>query len=99
MTATVQEICALASITAATCTATVKATADGTSKTTSTSTVLSGSHYYRFDVEITAGAEKTMNPTATCGSKKGTAASLNSGMIAMWALTGVIGVASIITMF
>jgi hypothetical protein len=60
---------------------------------------LSGSHYYRFDVEITAGAEKTANPTATCGSGgKGAASSLNSKMMAMWALAGVIGVTSVLSM-
>jgi hypothetical protein len=56
--ATLQDICALASTTAATCTATVKVSASGTSTSTVTVSTAASIDYRRFDVTITAGAEK-----------------------------------------
>ncbi|KAE9369692.1 hypothetical protein N431DRAFT_413964 [Stipitochalara longipes BDJ] len=97
VTGTVQETCSLAGTTAAACTGTLKATAESSTVSTSTVETLSGSDYYRFNVEITGGSEKTANPTATCRAK-GAATSLNTKKMAMWALAGVIGVAGIQTM-
>lgn len=89
---TVEETCTLAGITAATCTATVKATVGTTSSAATTAATMTGATYYRFDVAITGGAEKTVNPTATCVAKKGAAASFNTKHVMTWALAGVAGV-------
>ncbi|KUJ13378.1 uncharacterized protein LY89DRAFT_721403 [Mollisia scopiformis] len=94
VTVTGLETCHLAGTTAATCSATVEATVGTTKSAASTVETLSGSDYYRFDVEITGGAEKTVNPTGKCGA----AANLNNKNLLVWALAGVIGVASIQTM-
>lgn len=110
---TMQETCVLAGTTAATCSATVVASADKTVTTASAVVTLSGTDYRRFDVEITGGADKTANPTACSesaatslnsntkanptASGESAASSLNSKTKAIWALVGVIGVASILT--
>jgi hypothetical protein len=96
VTVTAQDTCHLAGTTAATCTATIKATISGTVVSTAVAETLSGSTYYRFDVEITGGAEKTANPTGTCGAKSA-ATSLSVKNMAIWALAGVIGAVSIQT--
>lgn len=95
VTGTAIESCALAGTTAATCSASVKGTADGTAVSTSGVETLSSADYYRFNVQITGGAEKTVNPTATCA-VKGAAVSINTKNVAMLALAGVIGIVNIV---
>lgn len=97
VTASVEETCTLAGTTAATCSGTAGGEADGTKTSWTTVATISSPTYYRFDVEITGGAEKTKNPSATCG-VKGAATSLNAKTMALWALTGTFGVASLLTM-
>jgi hypothetical protein len=94
VTATGKETCALAGTTAATCTITAKLTASTTSTSTTSTETLSGTDYYRYDVAITGGAEKTANPTGTCGPKTNAATNVNTKKVAIWALAGV-AVASI----
>lgn len=95
--ATVQETCSLAGTTSAVCTATAAVSADKTKTSSSTVSTITGTRYRRFDVEITGGAEKTKNAVATCA-KPGAAASLNSKTMAIWALAGVMGVASVLSL-
>jgi hypothetical protein len=98
VTGTAVESCSLAGTTAANCAATLLATGDGSTISTATTETLSGSNYYRFNVEITGGAEKTASATATCAvpsAKGNAAASLNVKNVVMWVLAGVTGVASI----
>lgn len=97
VTAYGHESCNLGGTTAATCTATVGGAVDGTSTATTAVITVTSPTYYRFDVEITGGAEKTQNPAATC-SVEGAASSLNTNTMAIWALTGTFGVASLLTM-
>lgn len=66
VTAILQETCVLAGTTAATCTVTLEGKALGTSTVTSATQTVTGTDYYRFDVEITGGATKTLTPAATC---------------------------------
>lgn len=94
VTITATETCTLAGTTSAKCTALLKATAS-TSKTSSTVVeTLTGATYYRFDVAITGGAEKTASPTA-CATKKGAAASVSPKKTVVWALVGVFGIAGL----
>ncbi|KFY64905.1 hypothetical protein V496_02935 [Pseudogymnoascus sp. VKM F-4515 (FW-2607)] len=97
VTVSVEETCTLAGTTAATCTATAGGEADGTSTSATAVVTVTSPTYYRFDVEITGGAEKTKNPAPTCSSE-GAASSLNTKTMAIWALTGTFGVASLLTM-
>jgi hypothetical protein len=97
VTLTGKETCALGGTTAATCTVTAKVTASTTSTSTTSTETLSGTDYYRFNVAITAGAEKTANPTGTCVPKSNAATNFNTKKVAVWALAGV-AVASIQTM-
>lgn len=92
--ATVQETCRLDGTTAAVCSATIAGTVDKTSTTASTVSTAAGTDYYRFDVAITGGAEKTANPTA-CATKSG-AAGLSTKAVAVWSLLGAIGVAGLL---
>ncbi|ELR05338.1 hypothetical protein VC83_06531 [Pseudogymnoascus destructans] len=97
VTASLVESCSLAGTTAATCVGTAGGEAAGT-KTSKTAVVtIASPTYYRFDVEITGGADKTKNPSPTCGAK-GAATSLNAKTMAIWALTGTFGVASLLSM-
>ncbi|OBT65066.1 hypothetical protein VE03_05264 [Pseudogymnoascus sp. 23342-1-I1] len=97
VTVSAQETCTLAGTTAATCTATAGGEADGTSTSRTAVVTVASPTYFRFDVEITGGAEKTKNPAPTC-SFEGAASSLNTKTMAIWALTGTFGVASLLTM-
>ncbi|OWP01184.1 hypothetical protein B2J93_5464 [Marssonina coronariae] len=106
VTATAEESCLLAGTTAATCTATVKATADGTRTTTTTRATLSGTAYYRYDVAITGGAEKTATAAATCGGgggsdTKGAGATVRPRGVLLWAVAGVAvaGATGVLSMF
>ncbi|KAI1863418.1 uncharacterized protein JN550_009529 [Neoarthrinium moseri] len=87
---TIAENCVLSGTTAAVCTPTFGLSVDKTSTQTSATTTMSGSEYYRFDVPITAGAEKTASATNACSNA---ASGLNTRSMAMWALTGVVGLA------
>lgn len=91
-TASGVEKCSLAGTTAATCTKTLGVANSATHTSTTVVATLSGSNYYRYNVEITGGAEMTANPTATC-SAKGAATNRNSKNAVMWALAGVVVVA------
>lgn len=97
VTGTFQETCNLAGTTAATCTGTLKATVPGTSTSTTVTLVLQTPSYYRYDVEITAGAEKTASPSGTCA-KKSAAVGLNTKTMALWAMAGFAGIASMIAL-
>ena len=95
--ASVAESCDLSGTTAASCRLTIAGTVGERSTTTSTTSVLSGTRYRRFDVAITGGADKIANPTA-CASPTGGAGSLNPRNMALWAVAGVLGAASILAM-
>lgn len=97
VTVSIEETCTLAGTTAATCTGTAGGEADGTKTSYTAVATIASPTYYRFDVEITGGAEKTKNPPSpTCG-VKGAATSLNAKTMAIWALIGTFGVASLLT--
>lgn len=95
--ATIDEHCILGGTTAATCTATAIASVDGKSTSGTVTTILTGASYRRYDVEITGGAEKTASPLATCGAKSA-GARVNAKARAIWALTGVFGIVSVLAM-
>jgi len=97
VTGNLGETCKLAGTTAATCTATGGVTVGPISTTVSAVETLSGLRYNRFDVMITAGAEKISNPTA-CAKPTGGAGSLNPRNMAVWALAGAIGVANFLAL-
>jgi hypothetical protein len=95
VSATMQENCALQGTTQAVCAATIGGTVDGQAATTSATTTFSGTDYYRYDVAITGGAEKTASATAECKPKGNSAASTKA--MAMWGLVvGAAGVASLL---
>ncbi|KAG4443843.1 hypothetical protein IFR05_000679 [Cadophora sp. M221] len=90
VSATAIEACSLDGTTAAVCSVTVGGEVDGTKTTTSSVTTAAGSDYYRFDVAITAGAEKTASATGTCGgSGKSAGTTVTSKGMMVWALAGV----------
>ncbi|KAG4416092.1 hypothetical protein IFR04_010795 [Cadophora malorum] len=89
VSATAIEGCELAGTTAATCTATIGGEVDGKKTTTSVTSTLTGASYYRFDVAITGGAEKTASATATCAPGKNAGTSLSAKTMMVWALAGV----------
>jgi hypothetical protein len=98
VSATLQEQCDLQGTTQAVCAATLGGTVEGHSTTDSTTMTLSGTDYYRYDVAITGGAEKTATATAQC---KAPTPSGNAGAstkaVAMWGLVvGAAGVASLL---
>lgn len=95
VTVALSESCALTGTTEASCTATISGNAQGTSTVISTSEVLSGSSYYRFDVPITGGAEKTAAATGTC---KSGASTVGTKAAAVWGLVGALGVAALLNM-
>ncbi|KAJ4290797.1 hypothetical protein N0V88_006547 [Collariella sp. IMI 366227] len=96
VSATVQELCDLKGTTAAVCTAIVGGTVAGQSTTTSSTGTVEGTDYHRFDVSITAGAEKTANPSAECKAKPNGA---NTKAVAMWGLVGVAGIVATLVGF
>ncbi|KAK4239961.1 hypothetical protein C8A03DRAFT_13685 [Achaetomium macrosporum] len=63
---TISESCALTGTTEANCVVSVAIEVDDTSTATSTSMVLSGTDYHRYQVAITGGAEKTASATGAC---------------------------------
>ncbi len=91
--ATVQESCSLQGTTAAVCSATIGGSVDKTSTAVSTTVTESGTDYYRYDVAITGGAEKTANPT-TCAANG--AAGLSVRAVALWGVLGAVGVVGLL---
>ncbi|KAK6088527.1 hypothetical protein SCUP234_00407 [Seiridium cupressi] len=90
--------CALSGTTAAVCTTAATASAGRTTTSSTTASTYSGTSFGRHDVTITAGAEKTANPTGTCAPSSASAASgLNAKELAVWALAGVIGAVGFLT--
>lgn len=84
---------------AVTCGATIKGTAQGQSTALSTTTTLSGTDVYRFDVSITGGAEKLANPTGTCAAAGQSAgAMVNPKSIVLWVVAGFMGVGGLLAM-
>jgi hypothetical protein len=110
VTASIVESCSLAGTTAATCVGTIGGEAAGTKTSRTALVTIASPTYYRFDVEITGGAEKTKSPAATCGAgakgagsgssagAQGAASNLNAKTMAIWAVTGTFGVASLLSM-
>ncbi|KAH6653086.1 hypothetical protein BKA67DRAFT_659728 [Truncatella angustata] len=95
------ETCELHGTTSALCDVSVRLMDDfGTTTMPDTGSALyqaAGTMYHRYDVAITAGAEKTANPTGTCAPvPTAAAAGLSAKAAALWALTGVIGLAGIL---
>ncbi|KAG7286260.1 hypothetical protein NEMBOFW57_008568 [Staphylotrichum longicolle] len=93
VTATVMEACDLRGTTEAVCSATVGGTVDNKSTFISSTTTMSGSDYYRYDVAITGGAEKTANPSAQCKPPSSpSGASMKA--VGVWGLVGSLLVAT-----
>ncbi|KAI0877943.1 hypothetical protein GGS24DRAFT_445673 [Hypoxylon argillaceum] len=92
---TVVENCALDGSTAATCTATVAGSADGTKYTTSATAVYTDAATLRYDVAITAGAEKLANPTGKCSAA---APGASARGVALWGLLGAVGAAGVLAL-
>lgn len=93
VSATLQETCALAGTTQAICTVTLGGSLNKDTTSRSATTTYSGSRVWRYDVAITAGAEKLASPAA-CTSKP--ASNSNSGAsvkgVTVWGLVGAVGV-------
>ncbi|CAN8097549.1 unnamed protein product [Discula destructiva] len=66
----VYESCALSGTTAASCTGSASVSVQGESTESAVATVLTGSDYHRFDVDITGGAEKTASATGSCNGEE-----------------------------
>ena len=93
VTATAQDVCVLKGTTEADCAATLAVSAAGTSTTVSASTTYTGANYYRYDVQVTGGAEKLVNPTACANSApKG----LNTKAVAVLSLLSAVGAAGLL---
>ncbi|KAK4120564.1 hypothetical protein N657DRAFT_579689 [Parathielavia appendiculata] len=98
VSATLQESCQLRGTTQAVCTAMIGGSVDKTTTSASLSTTISGADYYRFDVAITGGAEKTASPSAQCNAPPASGPSgsgASTKAVAIWGLIGVVGVASL----
>ncbi|KAK0119468.1 hypothetical protein ONS95_010916 [Cadophora gregata] len=89
VSATAIESCQLGGTTAATCAVTIGGEVDGKKTSTSTTTTVSGTDYYRFDVAITGGAEKTASATATCAPGKNAGTSLSAKSMMVFGLAGL----------
>ncbi|KAI0019424.1 hypothetical protein F4780DRAFT_780461 [Xylariomycetidae sp. FL0641] len=95
----ITESCSLRGTTAAACTASVSVSASGTSTQTASATTASGAAYHRFQVPVTAGAEKTAEATAQCqggtddgdDGPGGAAPGLGVRAAAAWALAAGVG--------
>ncbi len=93
MTATEVDTCVLKGTTEAVCAATLAATAAGTSTTATASTTYTGDRYWRYDAQVTGGADKLANPTACANSApKG----LNTKAVAVLSLLSAVGVAGLL---
>ncbi|KAL2070278.1 hypothetical protein VTL71DRAFT_13304 [Oculimacula yallundae] len=87
--ATAIEACSLQGTTAATCSVTIGGTVDGKKTSSTTATSVASPSYYRYDVEITGGAEKTAAATATCAPSTSAAPPMTTKNMMVWALAGV----------
>ncbi|KAK4096696.1 hypothetical protein N658DRAFT_501265 [Parathielavia hyrcaniae] len=98
VSATMQESCELRGTTAAVCSATIGGSVDGTTTSESITTTLSGTDYYRYDVAITGGADKTANPTAECPAPSPAPgqSGASTKAVAMWGMVGAAGVTSLL---
>jgi hypothetical protein len=90
------QTCDLQGTTQAVCTTTTGVSLDGTTTTESGTVTLSGSTYYRYDVAITGGAEKTVSPTAECKPAPTRTSGASTKAVAMWGLFGIVGAASLL---
>ncbi|KAI0487600.1 hypothetical protein F4859DRAFT_263013 [Xylaria cf. heliscus] len=93
--ATAIESCNLAGTTAATCTATIAGSAQGQKTSTSGVVTYTNAATLRFDVSITGGNEKLVNPTGKCTSA---ASSVSARAVALWGFLGAIGAASVLVL-
>lgn len=83
---TVKENCNLGGTTAATCTGSISISGGGVNTATAVTATYTGADYHRHDVLITAGAEKTASPAATCA-RPNSAASVKG--VTVWGLLGL----------
>ncbi|GAP87132.1 hypothetical protein SAMD00023353_2301470 [Rosellinia necatrix] len=88
---TLIEECELAGTTAATCTATVAGSAEGQKTTTSATTTYDAASALHFDVAITAGNQKLVNPTGTCSGA-------STRAVALWGLLGAVGAVGVLAL-
>ncbi|KAK0738018.1 hypothetical protein B0T18DRAFT_335199 [Schizothecium vesticola] len=98
LSATVQGTCRLAETTEAVCAWTVGASVDKTSTITSSTTTYLGTNVYRHDVAITAGAEKTVSPTACAAPIQGSGAAEGMKRVGVWGLVGAMGLVVVMGM-
>ncbi|KAL2131060.1 hypothetical protein VTI74DRAFT_5599 [Chaetomium olivicolor] len=96
VSATLQETCELRGTTEAVCTATVGGSVDKTTTSASVTSTLSGTDYYRFDVAITGGAEKTASPTAECKPPPGSNSGASLKAAGVWGLVGSVVVSALL---
>ncbi|KAK4164364.1 hypothetical protein QBC43DRAFT_50025 [Cladorrhinum sp. PSN259] len=83
---TLQETCNLQGTTRAVCSGTIGGSVDKTTTSVSTTVTYTGASYRRYDVAITAGAEKTASPSAECKAAGSSGASTKG--VAVWGLVG-----------
>ncbi|KAI0439452.1 hypothetical protein F4803DRAFT_46172 [Xylaria telfairii] len=88
--ATAIENCQLDGTTAATCTATIAGSAQGQKTSTTGVVTYTDAATLHFDVAITAGNEKLINPTGKCSG----ASSVNTRAVALWGFVGAVGAVS-----
>ena len=98
VTATVQETCQVAGTTEAACTLTLGGSVDKITTTTTVTTTYLGTRVYRHDVAITAGAEKTVSPTACAAPVKGSGAAEGMKRVGVWGLVGAMGLGVVLGM-
>jgi|SRR3569833_597875 len=97
VSASVAVSCLLSGTTAAECRATMTGLATGTSTVISTTEVFQGTDYRRYDVAITAGADKTLGAaSATCSAND--APGTNMKTVAGMGVAGTIGVIAVLMM-
>ncbi|KAI1160947.1 hypothetical protein F5B18DRAFT_471021 [Nemania serpens] len=93
--ATLAEHCKLDGTTAATCTATVKGSAQGQTYSTAGVVTYTNAALRHYDVAITGGGEKLVNPTGTCSAAAGV---VNTRAVALWGLLGAIGAVGVLVL-
>ncbi|RQM04741.1 hypothetical protein DH86_00004255 [Scytalidium sp. 3C] len=96
-TGTVSESCKLQGTTAADCSANVFLKAGGTSTKASTTSLLTGADYHRFNVAITGGADKTASATGSCKSSGATSQTNSRGVVTI-AVLGALGLAAVLSL-
>lgn len=90
MKATAIETCQLDGTSRATCTATIEGSAQGQKTSTTGVVTYTDAAALRFDVSITGGNEKLVNPTGKCSA----ASSVNTRAVALWGFVGAVGAVS-----